>query len=72
MKNRFPDAELFEFPDNYILYSGFVNLHTHLEFSANGGALRYGEFMAWLRSVIENRDELIDSLSEERIKEAMG
>ncbi len=50
---------------NTILYPGFINTHVHLEFGANRNRLRYGEFMRWLESVIQNRDELLELCSEE-------
>ncbi len=38
---------------------GLINAHVHIEFSANKTTLSYGDFMNWLYSVIENREELI-------------
>lgn len=38
---------------------GLINAHVHIEFSANKTELSYGDFMGWLYSVIENREELI-------------
>jgi cytosine/adenosine deaminase-related metal-dependent hydrolase len=42
-----------------VVYPGLINTHVHLEFSANRSDLTYGDFMNWLHSVIEKRDELI-------------
>ena len=36
----------------------FINPHVHLEFSANKGTLRYGDFLDWLGSVIASRQQL--------------
>lgn len=55
----YPDAEIIKAKANTVIYPGFINTHVHLEFSANKTSLKYGEFMLWLNSVIENRDELM-------------
>jgi len=57
---RYPDAILLRTPPHTIIYPGLINPHVHLEFSANRSTLNYGDFMAWLESVIEKRDELIN------------
>ena len=59
LKIKYADAKIIDKSDNFILYSGFINTHTHLEFSANKTTLDYGDFMNWLDSVIVNRDELV-------------
>ena len=59
LQKKFPLATLEETPKNSVLYPGFINTHVHLEFSANKTTLQYGEFMPWLNSVIENREELV-------------
>jgi len=69
LKTEFPNAKLITYPNNSVLYPGFINPHVHLEFSANRATLKYGDFMSWLYSVIENRESLVSKLNEELIKE---
>ena len=72
LKKKYPKAQLFEFNSNYILYPGFINSHTHLEFSANRGELNYGDFMEWLESVIKNRDSLVkEAIDSSAMKDAI-
>jgi cytosine/adenosine deaminase-related metal-dependent hydrolase len=60
LRKIYPGAEYIRCSSDTILYPGFVNVHTHLEFSANRTTLEYGDFMRWLESVIRERDTLID------------
>ncbi len=69
LQAKFPNAQLIKYPNNSVLYPGFINPHVHLEFSANKATLKYGNFMSWLYSVIENRNTLVSNLSEDLIKE---
>jgi len=57
----YPDAELIKLRENSLLMPGLINAHVHLEFSANKTTLSYGDFINWLYSVIENREDLINS-----------
>jgi len=59
LKIKFPNAKIIKGGDNSILYPGFINTHVHLEFSSNKTTLKYGAFMPWLDSVIENREDLV-------------
>jgi len=59
--------EIEKYQDGYILYPGFVNTHVHLEFSANRTILKYGNFIKWLHSVIENRDEIASASNDEQM-----
>ncbi len=61
LKEKYPDAEVINCRKNSVLYPGFINTHVHLEFSANRTTLKYGSFMRWLNSVIDSRDELLNS-----------
>ena len=61
LETRHPNAEITRLEKNEVLMPGLVNPHVHLEFGANTTHLRYGNFMPWLRSVIEKRDELLDA-----------
>jgi cytosine/adenosine deaminase-related metal-dependent hydrolase len=46
---------------NSFLMPSLINSHVHLEFSQNKTELKYGNFVDWLFSVIQNRDNLINS-----------
>jgi len=70
LKKKYPNAPIKNEGKNSILYPGFINTHVHLEFSANKTTLQYGEFMPWLDSVIENREELIGRCDNEVMKKA--
>ena len=54
---KYPQAEILDFSGD-IAMPAFINPHVHLEFSANKGTLRYGDFLDWLGSVIASRQEL--------------
>ena len=54
---KYPQAEILDFSGD-IAMPAFINPHVHLEFSANRGSLRYGDFLEWLGSVIASRQEL--------------
>ncbi len=59
LKTKYPDATIIQTEPNSVLFPGFINTHVHLEFSANKTSLKYGSFMPWLDSVIENREDLV-------------
>jgi cytosine/adenosine deaminase-related metal-dependent hydrolase len=59
LKKEYPDAQVEILQKNSLLMPGLINAHVHIEFSANKTSLSYGDFMNWLYSVIENREELI-------------
>ncbi|NOR58877.1 MAG: metal-dependent hydrolase [Sulfurimonas sp.] len=61
LKKEYPDAEVTLLEKNSLLMPGLINAHVHIEFSANKTSLSYGDFMNWLYSVIENREDLIGS-----------
>ena len=54
---KYQQAEILDFSGD-IAMPAFINPHVHLEFSANKGALRYGDFLDWLGSVIASRQQL--------------
>jgi len=66
----YPNAEVIDTPPESIVMPGLINSHVHLEFSANKTKLKYGKFMPWLHSVIENREELIGNCSTACMQEA--
>lgn len=57
---KYPNTPIIETAPNSIILPGLINPHVHLEFSANKTTLKYGNFMAWLGSVIEHRADLIE------------
>ncbi len=67
---RYPDAQLITTPEHSLLMPGLINAHVHLEFSGNKTALTYGDFLPWLHSVIEHREDLINGCSKACMKEA--
>lgn len=58
LQKKYPNANYIQTPKNSILLPAFINPHTHLEFSANSTTLHYGNFITWLKSVINSRDQL--------------
>ncbi|PHQ65365.1 MAG: chlorohydrolase [Sulfurimonas sp.] len=60
LKKEYPDADVTLLEKNSLLMPGLINAHVHIEFSANKTSLSYGDFMNWLYSVIENREDLIN------------
>ena len=67
---HYPDAVPVEQTPNSVLYPGFINTHVHLEFSTNRTTLKYGDFIPWLYSVIEDRNHLADICTTEIMLEA--
>lgn len=71
--SKYPNALRHHFD---LVMPGFINTHTHLEFSASSYRLEYGDFLAWLASVMANRDELSDlargKLIQENIKQMIS
>ena len=67
---EFPDAKVTSLRENSLLMPGLINSHVHIEFSANKTKLSYGDFISWLYSVIENREDLINDCSYECMQKA--
>ena len=67
---QYPDAELMEQIPHSVLYPGLINTHVHLEFSSNKTTLKYGDFIPWLYSVIEDRNHLSDICTTEIMLDA--
>ncbi len=67
----YPDAKVTTLRENSLVMPGLINAHVHIEFSANKTELSYGDFMSWLYSVIENREELIGSCNAECMSKAI-
>lgn len=68
---KYPDAKVTTLRENSLIMPGLINAHVHIEFSANKTELSYGDFMGWLYSVIENRENLINECKEECMKKAI-
>ena len=71
LQQEFPDAKVTKLKKNSLLMPGLINAHVHIEFSGNKTELNYGDFMNWLYSVIENRDELINGCGAECMQKAI-
>ena len=57
--------------ENSVLMPALINSHTHLEFSHNKTLLEYGDFIIWLNSVIEHRENLFINCKTECFKKAI-
>ena len=68
---EFPKAKVTTLRENSLVMPGLINAHVHIEFSANKTELSYGDFMSWLYSVIENREDLIGGCDRECMKKAI-
>lgn len=69
--DEFPNAKVTTLRENSLLMPGLINAHVHIEFSGNKTQLSYGDFMSWLYSVIENREDLINGCSTECMTKAI-
>jgi cytosine/adenosine deaminase-related metal-dependent hydrolase len=69
--DEFPDAKVTSLRENSLLMPGLINAHVHIEFSGNKTELSYGDFISWLYSVIENREDLINGCSAECMEKAI-
>ncbi|SMC09107.1 aminofutalosine deaminase family hydrolase [Nitratiruptor tergarcus] len=70
LRAQFPSAEIHDY-GNAALLPTFANPHVHLEFSANRATLSYGDFLVWLYSVIEHREDLLPRCEKECLEEAI-
>ena len=71
LRDQYCDAEVITLKKNSLLMPGLINAHVHVEFSANKTELSYGDFMNWLCSVIENREELINGCDDKCMVKAI-
>jgi cytosine/adenosine deaminase-related metal-dependent hydrolase len=69
---EFPNAKRTTLRENSLLMPGLINAHVHIEFSGNKTELSYGDFMSWLYSVIENREDLINGCAQECMEKAIN
>jgi cytosine/adenosine deaminase-related metal-dependent hydrolase len=72
LSETFPKAKIIRCKPNSVLLPGLINPHLHLEFSANKTTLKYGDFISWLNSVIEHREELSLKCQQECMDEALS
>ncbi len=72
LKKEFKDADVIKLKKNSLLMPGLINAHVHIEFSANKTKLSYGDFIPWLYSVIENREELINGCDDACMTKAVN
>ncbi len=70
LKRLYPEAKFIDAGVNSILYPGFINVHTHLEYSANRTRLDYGDFLKWLESVVRERDSFVSDLDDEIMEQS--
>ena len=66
----YPNAKVTKLSKNSLVMPGLINSHVHIEFSANKTNLSYGDFINWLYSVIQNRQDLIEDCDKECMKRA--
>ena len=57
--------------ENSVIMPGLINTHTHLEFSFNKSILDYGDFIPWLDSLIDKREDLFIDCKGECYKSAI-
>ena len=67
----YPEAKVTTLKEHSLLMPGLINAHVHIEFSANKTQLSYGDFLNWLYSVIENRENLIEGCNKECMSKAI-
>ncbi len=68
---QYPNENFIYQGEGSVIMPGLINSHVHLEFSANKMTLKYGNFISWLFSVIEKRDELIEKATTELISQKL-
>ncbi|BCD67586.1 metal-dependent hydrolase [Nitratiruptor sp. YY09-18] len=71
LTKSYPNAKVIEAKEQALLPT-FANPHVHLEFSANQATLSYGEFLPWLYSVIEHREELLPRCDKQCLQNAIN
>ena len=67
LQKKYPNESFEYLGANSVLMPGLINAHVHLEFSANATTLTYGNFVQWLLSLIQNREELIEKADKKLI-----
>lgn len=67
LQKKYPKAKVIKTPRNSLILPAFINTHTHLEFSANSYTLHFGDFLSWVKSVINSRQSLNQEAKDELI-----
>lgn len=70
LKNKYKNAKIIDCSTD-IIAPGFINTHTHLEFSSNKTSLIYGDFLKWVDSIVNSRDTLSKEANDKLIEEAI-
>jgi len=71
IQTKYPNETIKYLGKNSVLMPGLINAHVHLEFSANKTTLKYGNFVQWLFSVMQNREDLIEKATKELISKEL-
>ncbi|MBD3840812.1 MAG: metal-dependent hydrolase [Campylobacterales bacterium] len=71
LQKLYPNETFVYQGENSCLMPGLINTHVHLEFCSNKTTLKYGNFVQWLFSVIQNREELVEKASEHLIDQEL-
>ena len=72
LRARYPQAEAIDLGADAVVLPGLINPHVHLEFSANRSLLKLGGFIPWLKSVIAQREQLLERCrKEECVRKAL-
>lgn len=69
---KYKNTEIEYLGDNSVIMPGLINTHVHLEFSANKTTLQYGNFVKWLFSIMEHREELIGKATKQLIDKELS
>ncbi|EAT99587.1 aminofutalosine deaminase family hydrolase [Campylobacter curvus] len=71
LRAKFKNAKFSELR-NSVIAPAFVNTHVHLEFSANASELTYGDFIAWLGSIVTHGGELAKKCTPKIMQKALN
>jgi aminodeoxyfutalosine deaminase len=69
---KYKNIEIEYLGDNSVIMPGLINTHVHLEFSANKTTLQYGNFVKWLFSIMEHREELVEKATKQLIDKELS
>jgi len=68
---KYPNETITYLGKHSVIMPGLINAHVHLEFCANKTTLKYGNFVQWLFSVMQNREDLIEKATTELISKEL-
>ena len=71
LNTKYPNSTKIEIPPHSVMMPGLINPHIHFEFSKNKSTLQYGSFIGWLNSVITNREQLLENLTKQDLKQIL-